>query len=123
MINHSTVHVVDDDEAVRDSTRILLESYGHPVQDYSSARAFLDANPKSPQGCLVLDIHMPGMSGLELLEEMRARKFSLPVIVITGRYDAALGARLREAGAMDVLMKPVDDAELKAKIDRALDRA
>lgn len=115
------VFVVDDDEAVRESTRALLESYGMTVHDFASAGEFLRANPKPACGCLLLDIHMPGMSGTELMDELRARGATIPVIGITGRYDAALGARVKGAGAIELLLKPVDDAELKATIDRALD--
>jgi FixJ family two-component response regulator len=114
------IFVVDDDEAVRESTRALLESYGMTVQDFASARDFLTANPKPACGCLLLDIHMPEMSGPELMQELRARGATIPVIGITGRYDAALGARVKQAGAIELLLKPVDDAELTATIDRAL---
>jgi FixJ family two-component response regulator len=114
------VFVVDDHAAVRESTRELLESYGMTVQDFASAADFLRANPKPTRGCLLLDIHMPGMSGLELMDELRSRGATIPIIGITGRYDAALGARVKGAGAVDLLLKPVDDAELKATIDRTL---
>jgi len=115
-----TIFVVDDDDAVRESTRALLESYGMEVEDFASGGEFLSANPKPHCGCLLLDIHMPGMSGPELMDELRARGATIPVIAITGRYDAGLSARVKGAGAVNLLLKPVDDAELKATIDRAL---
>ena len=111
----SLVHVVDDDEAVRDSTRALLETHGFEVRDYSSARDFLLGTPLKPDGCVLLDLHMPGMSGLELLDLLRARGSKLPVIAVTGRSDAALKERVIRAGALMLLDKPVaDDALLRA---------
>ena len=116
----SIVHVVDDDDAVRDSMRILLESYGMEVRDYPSAQAFLAANRRPSAGCLLLDLHMPGMTGLELLEELRQAGSSLPVIIITGRSDSVLKERAVRAGAMALLDKPVDDDLLMDVLTHAL---
>lgn len=111
----SVVHVVDDDEAVRDSTRALLESHGFEVRDYASAREFLLDTPPKPKGCVLLDLHMPGMGGLELLDALCARGSKLPVIAITGCSDSALKERVVRAGALMLLDKPVaDDALLRA---------
>ena len=111
----SVVHVVDDDEAVRDSTRALLESHGFEVRDYASAKEFLVDAPPKPKGCMLLDLHMPGMSGMELLDTLYAQGSRLPVIAITGRSDSALKERVVRAGALMLLDKPVaDDALLQA---------
>jgi two-component system response regulator FixJ len=112
-----TVYVVDDDEGVRDSMRILLESCGMHVQDYGSARQFLDRGHNDSNACLILDIHMPGMSGLELLDVLREKGSGLPVIAITGRGDAPLRAQLARAGARAVFDKPVDDGALLKTIE------
>ncbi len=120
MTNKQTVYVVDDDDAVRDSLRLLLESYGMAVHDFGSARSFLSDLPKLGNCCLLLDLHMPEMSGLELLGELRARGADIPVIAITGRGDTSLRARVKEAGALDLLLKPVNDDELLGAIGRAL---
>jgi two-component system, LuxR family, response regulator FixJ len=116
----SLVHVVDDDEAVRDSTRVLLESYGMEVRDYASAQDFLAANRKNPTGCLLLDLHMPGMTGLELLEHLRRDGSNLPVIIITGRGDSVLKERAARAGAVALLDKPVDNDVLLNSLTHAL---
>ena len=116
----SVVHVVDDDEAVRDSMRALLESHGFEVRDYASARAFLVGTPVQPRGCMLLDLHMPGMSGLELLDMLHARGSKLPVIAFTGRSDAALRERVVRAGALTLLDKPVSDDRLLSSLTSAL---
>jgi two-component system response regulator FixJ len=117
------VHVVDDDEAVRDSMSALLESYGIQVRTYSSANAFLLTSPAQPEGCMLLDLHMPGMSGLELLDALHVRGSKLPVIAITGRSDASLKLRAVRAGAVTLLDKPVTDDMLMNWLSRALAQA
>jgi FixJ family two-component response regulator len=113
------VHVIDDDEAVRDSMRALLESSGIAVCDYASARDFLVHLPASPKGCVLLDLHMPGMTGLELLDLLRAQGSKLPVIVISGRSDPLLKERVIRSGAQALLDKPVDESVLMSELDRA----
>jgi two-component system, LuxR family, response regulator FixJ len=113
------VYIVDDDDAVRDSMRALLESFGVTVRDFASARDFLAAPCKTPSGCMLLDLHMPEMSGVELLEFLRARGSTLPVIVMTGRSDRALKDRVMRAGAFSLFDKPVDEVMLMSTLDRA----
>ena len=115
-----TVFVVDDDEAVRDSLRALLESYGFTVQDYPSVEAFLAGMPDQPRGCLLLDIHMPGASGIDLLEHLRAHNPTLPVIAVTGRGDPLLRERVLRLGALAFLDKPINEDILAAALSRAL---
>jgi len=113
------VYLVDDDSAVRDSLRVMLEAYGMVVKDYVSAPAFL-ADGERRHGCLILDLHMPEMSGLELLEVLREQGSELPVIVFTGRGDADLKERVEQAGALALFAKPVDVDALVQTIERAL---
>jgi FixJ family two-component response regulator len=109
---------VDDDPAVRDSFRIMLESYGMEVREYSSAKDFLADPDRRSHGCLVLDMHMPEMSGLELLEILRGQGSSLPVIVLTGRGDVSLQEHVERSGAVTLLAKPVDADLLLRTIQR-----
>jgi two-component system response regulator FixJ len=117
------VFVVDDDADVRDSLCALLESAGVAAEAYDSARAFLDAFQPERPGCLIADIRMPDMDGLELQEELNRRSGALPVIVVTGHADVPLAVRAMKAGAVDLIEKPYDDALLLASVRRALARA
>lgn len=112
--------LVDDDEAVRDSLRVLLESYGIAVEDYGSARDFLSDAASNESDCLLLDLHMPDMDGLQLLDAMRKRGSAMPVIMITGRGDSHLGDRAKQAGAYTLLNKPVGEDLLLQSIRRAV---
>jgi two-component system response regulator FixJ len=114
------IYIVDDDDAVRDSMRVLLESLGFDVNDYNSAVAFLARGCDDAKGCLLLDLHMPVMSGIELLEHMQARGTRLPTIVITGRSDSVLKERALRNGACELIDKPVNDEALLGAIGRAL---
>lgn len=113
------VAIVDDDEAVRDSLRLLLQSSDIATRDYRSVDEFLQADTAG-MACLVLDQHMPGTSGLELLRRLRARGLRLPVIVISGRRDSALDAEVTAAGATAIFSKPFDDSALLALLRSAL---
>lgn len=115
------VCVVDDDEAVRDSMRILLESLGMEVTDFRSATDFLAQDGETDVGCLLLDLHMPGMTGLELLEHLRDEGTRLPTIIITGRSDPVLRERAIRAGALALLDKPVDGDLLVSSLERAFE--
>jgi FixJ family two-component response regulator len=118
----NTVYVVDDDEAVRDSLAALLESYGLAVRDYACAEDFLRDDVSLVRACLVLDLHMPGMGGVVLLELLQRGGGMLPVIVITGRIDAALRERVLRGGAVAVLEKPVEDEALMDALQTAFAR-
>jgi len=115
-----TVHVVDDDEAVRDSLSILLETHGIDVKTYDSCNSFLSARPAAANACLVLDLHLPAMSGLDLLDQYPPRQLGMPVILISGRMDPQSMARALAAGAIAVVEKPFDSQRLLAAIGQAI---
>ncbi|MEW5788444.1 MAG: response regulator transcription factor [Pseudomonadota bacterium] len=116
-----TVFVVDDDQAARESLRWLLESVGHRVHCHASAQDFLSAYDGKMPGCLVLDVRMPGMSGLELQKHLRGRGWCLPVIIVTGHGDIPMAVRAMSGGAVDFLQKPYNDQVLLDSIQRALE--
>lgn len=122
MSNSQIVHVIDDDVAVRQSLAFLLSTAGYAVRVHESAVAFLEALPGIQDGCVVTDIRMPGMDGLELQRQLRTLKVGLPVIVITGHGDIALAVQAMKAGAVDFIEKPFDDDVLLGAIGSALDR-
>jgi two-component system, LuxR family, response regulator FixJ len=103
------VHVVDDDEAMRDSMAFLLRAENFQVQTYADATDFLNALPQIKAGCVVTDVRMPGMSGIELLQRLRELKVSVPVIVVSGHGDVPLAVEAMKTGALDFIEKPFDD--------------
>ena len=117
-----TVFVVDDDEGVRNSLRFLLKSVGLATRTLDSASEFLDAYKASQPGCLVLDVRMPGMSGLELQQQLNLRGAVIPVIFITGHGDIPMAVEAMQQGAFDFLQKPFRDQDLIDRIQRALER-
>ena len=121
MATEPTVFVLDDDEAVRDSLKALLDSAAMRVEVYGSGQEFLDAYDPSRTGCLVLDVRMPGMSGLELQERLAADRVSLPVIVITGHGDVPIAVKAMRAGAADFIEKPFTDDVILDSVRRALE--
>ncbi|MBV8978130.1 MAG: response regulator [Alphaproteobacteria bacterium] len=123
MANEADVFVVDDDDAVRDSIVLSLRLAGHKVEAFRSATAFLDAGAAQRRGCLVTDIRMPEMDGLELQEELARRGAKLAVVVITGHGDVPLAVRAMKAGATDFLEKPFAREALLGCVARALDAA
>ena len=115
------VFVVDDDEAVRASVAMLLESVALPVETYASAREFLDVWREERAGCLVLDLRMPGLSGLELQERLAARGSRLPIVFLTGHGDVPDAVAAMRSGAVDFLRKPFRDQDLLDRIQQALE--
>ncbi|MFZ0257965.1 MAG: response regulator transcription factor [Gammaproteobacteria bacterium] len=115
-----TVFVVDDDEDVRNALRWLIESVDLTVATYPSAEAFLAAYTPGQPGCLVLDVRMPGMGGLGLLEHMRIEGMELPTIILTGHADVPIAVRAMKSGAIDFIEKPFTDQDLLDQIQRAL---
>jgi FixJ family two-component response regulator len=117
-----TVFIVDDDVAVRDSLALLLGLKGYRTAIFSSAEDFLAAYRKDWRGCLVLDIKMSGMTGLELQAQLTSQGIELPIIIITGHGDAASARSALKSGAVDFLEKPLDEEQLVAAVGSALER-
>lgn len=122
MMNEPTVFVVDDDPSVRRSVVRLLESAGHQVQGFDSGEAFFEHERPTGPGCLVLDVRMSGMSGLELQRRLRATGRPMAIVFITGHGDVPMSVAAMKGGAVDFLLKPFDDEALLAAIDRAIGR-
>ncbi len=119
------VHIVDDDDAVRDSLALLMNSVGIDARQYPSANAFLEASPPDTTGCVVLDVRMPGLSGLQLFKEMNRRRMSWPVLFITGHGDVPMAVEAMRDGAFDFVQKPFRENELLERVQQAIaqDRA
>jgi FixJ family two-component response regulator len=117
-----TVFVVDDDASVRRSLRRLIESVGLPVECYESAQEFLSGHDAQRGGCLVLDVRMPGLSGLDLQQMLVDKGAAVPIVFITGHGDVPMTARAMKAGAVDFIEKPFNDQVLLDAIGRALER-
>lgn len=122
MTREPTVFVVDDDPEVQDALRWLIESVALTVETFDSAEGFVDTVGPDRPGCLVLDVRMPGMGGLRLLESLRSLHILLPVIVLTGHGDVPLAVRAMKAGAIDFVEKPCADQDLLDRIYNALQR-
>lgn len=120
MTRTATVYVVDDDDAVRSSLRLLLKSVGLPTVAHASAQEFLATWDDEQPGCLVLDVRMPGMSGIELQSELNQRGAIIPVIFISGHGDIPMAVEAIQHGAFDFLQKPFRDQELIDRVQRAL---
>lgn len=117
-----TIFVVDDDSAVRDALKLLLRSVGQSVETYGAGAEFLDAYSEDRPGCLVLDIRMPGMSGLELQQKLNEKHSILPIIFITGHGDVPMAVEAMQAGAVDFIQKPFRDQDLIDRINQALEK-
>jgi two-component system response regulator FixJ len=117
------VYIVDDEAAIRDSLAMLLGAVGLATRCYASAKDFLAQYREDSRACLVADVRMPGLSGLELQEALRSRGAELPVIVITGHGDVAMAVRAMKAGASDFIEKPFNDQVMIDAVHRALARS
>lgn len=116
------VYVVDDDQGMLDSTVWLLESIGLRALPFTSGQAFLDANPQHNNACVILDVRMPGMGGLNVQEALRARGFDLPIIFVSGHADVPIVVRAFRAGAVDFIEKPYNEQLLLDSVQQALSR-
>ena len=117
-----TIFVIDDQESVRHALGEMLNVFGFAVETYESADAFLSALDRSRPGCVVADVRMPGMDGIELTRELARRKIPLPVVLISGHADVPMAVAAIKAGAEDFIEKPIDDVQLVAAINRGLAR-
>lgn len=124
-MNHETrdqrVYLIDDDEAVRDAMSMLLSSADHAFQCFASAEDFLQHHDASWRGCLILDIRMPGMTGLELQKRLLKTGSTLPIIFITGHGDVPMAVEAMRQGAIDFLRKPISETDLLNRIQQALE--
>jgi two-component system response regulator FixJ len=123
MVANPIVHIVDDDEAVRRSLAFMLSSAGLAVRVYDSAGAFLDGLDDLQCGCLITDVRMPEMTGLELLQRIKQRAPCLPAIVITGHGDVPLAVEAMKAGAIDFIEKPFDENAILDAVNAALEQS
>jgi two-component system response regulator FixJ len=114
------IYVVDDDDAVRDATQLLLETYGFDVRAFPSGATFLASFDQASAACILLDLHMPQMGGLELVQTLRSWGARTPVIIISGRRDAGVDAELQQAGVSAIFSKPCDDDVLIGAIRAAV---
>ncbi|RKZ11652.1 DNA-binding response regulator [bacterium] len=114
------IYVVDDDDSVRTALRVLLGSVGMQANEFASAEEFLGCGYSGEAACLVLDVRMPGLGGLDLLDELERRNWQIPVIFITGHGDVPMSVRAMKKGAVDFLLKPFNEQELLDAVQRAL---
>src|SRR5271169_3169156 len=122
MMRRSLVSVVDDDESVRESLPDLLKELGYEAETFSSAEEFLTSGKIDRSKCLILDIAMPGMSGADLLRELKRRRRNIPTVFITAQRDGTIRSRMIEQGAVDCLFKPFSDAALDEALKAAISK-
>jgi two-component system response regulator FixJ len=119
----STVFVIDDQPSVREALCEMLSAFGYDVEGFASADDFLRRLGPAQQACVVADVRMPGMDGIELVRELARRELALPVVLVSGHADVPMAVAAIKAGAEDFIEKPIDDAQLVAAINRGLARA
>ena len=119
----ATVYIVDDQQAVREALAEMLRVFGYRVESFPSADAFLAQVSSAPAGCIVADVRMPGMDGIELVRELARRRVPLPVVLISGHADVPMAVAAIKAGAEDFIEKPIDDTHLLAAINRCFSHA
>lgn len=122
MASNAVVHLIDDDDSVRHALAFLLSTAGHAVRVYESGTAFLESLSTLQPGCIVSDLRMPGIDGLELQRRLKSLDINLPVIIMTGHADVPLAVEAMKAGAVDFIEKPFDDDLLLSAIKVALSR-
>lgn len=123
MTTKGIVYVIDDDDAMRDSLNFLLDSSGYSVTLFDNAQRFMDALPGLAFGCVVSDVRMPGIDGIELLKRMKAQHSPFPILIMTGHGDVPLAVEAMKLGAVDFLEKPFEDDRLIAMIETAIRQA
>lgn len=123
MTTKGHVYIIDDDEAMRDSLNFLLDSSGFGVTLFDDAQAFLDVLPGLAFGCVVSDVRMPGIDGIELLKRMKAQQSPFPILIMTGHGDVPLAVEAMKLGAVDFLEKPFEDDRLTTMIETAIRQA
>ena len=123
MTTNGIVYVIDDDEAMRDSLNFLLDSSGYSVTLFGDAQRFLDALPGLAFGCVLSDVRMPGIDGIELLKLMKAQHSPFPILIMTGHGDVPLAVEAMKLGAVDFLEKPFEDDRLVSMIESAIQQA
>ena len=121
MSSNAKIYIVDDDAGIRRSLGLILETAGLPFDGFESAEAFLQDVPPQSQGVLTLDLHMPGMSGLDLVARMRVDKYTMPVLMVSGTGNIPLAVEGMKLGLFDFLVKPVDPEILLSKVNAALE--
>lgn len=122
MGDNRVIHLVDDEEAIRKAAGFMLKTSGFTVRLYGSGIEFLEAAPEAEPGCVLLDVHMPGMDGLQVQATMAQRNIRMPIVMLTGNGDVALAVQAMRAGAVDFLAKPIEKAALLDAIGRAFAR-
>jgi len=123
MVQEPVICIVDDDEAVRESLQVLLETMGYTVKAYESGTTFLESCGTLGPGCVLLDVRMPHMNGLEVQARLKAERTDLPVVIVTGHADVAMAVQAMRTGAIDFIEKPFDEGALLASVQNALSYA
>jgi FixJ family two-component response regulator len=117
-----TIFIIDDDSSMRRALSYLLQSAGYKVETYSSAEKFLQRDPYDGVGCMLLDVRMPGLSGMDLQEKLMRPDYMMPIIFLTGHGELSMGVHAMKKGAIDFLTKPCDDGQLLAAVNRAIEK-